>query len=338
MMADELFRPRTYEFLQDRKVLVTGGSGFIGQNIVQALVTLGCDVLNVDNKLPRYGKLYSNTIKCSILDSEGLGQIYSDFSPSLSLHLAARTDLHGKTYRDYPENVQGVTNVVKAVNECGSVERAIYFSSRLVFDIQHKPRHLFDYKPSTPYGASKVLGESIVRSQASGSVPWMILRPTSIWGEYFDIPYRNFFDSIRAKRYLHPRNLSIQKSFGYVGNSVFQVLSLISANLQEFHGKVYFLADYTPIDVLAFADEVSRVMSRPPIPLIPLSSMRLLALLGDGLSALGYKNPPLTTFRLNNLTTDMLYDLSAEEALTGPLPYSTSDGIVRTVKWLESLY
>ena len=64
--------------------------------------------------------------------------------------------------------------------------------------------------------------------------------------------------------------------------------------------------------------------------------MRILAQAGDLLVKSGLKNFPLTTFRLNNMTTENVVNIEPIMSLTGQLPFSISDGIERTVRWLKN--
>src|SRR5205085_2909989 len=139
-------------------------------------------------------------------------------------HMGARTDLDGQTLDDYSANTLGVQNVIDAIHEAGTVRRAVYASTRFVFNHGVVPRHDYDYSPHTVYGQSKVKTEEIVRSQPQGCVPWVIIRPTSIWGPWFDTPYKEFFLTVAANRYLHPGSLRLPKTYGYVGNVVHQIV------------------------------------------------------------------------------------------------------------------
>lgn len=72
------------------------------------------------------------------------------------IHLAARTDLRGVTLQDYDANMSGVSNVLAAINEAGSVQRAIFASSMYVCEPGYMPKDFEDYAPHTLYGESKV--------------------------------------------------------------------------------------------------------------------------------------------------------------------------------------
>ena len=62
--------------------------------------------------------------------------------------------------------------------------------------------------------------------------------------------------------------------------------------------------------------------------------MKSIALAGDVLKKLGMSNPPLTSFRLNNLLTPMHYDLSATTAVAGRAPYTLDEGVQKTAEWI----
>ena len=174
-------------------------------------------------------------------------------------HLAARTDLGGATLADYAANTRGVENLIDAASSSATIRRVMFASSRLVCKIGYQPAADDDYCPSTVYGESKAIGERVVRARAASAAwDWIIVRPTSIWGPWFGVPYRVFFDAVARGRYVHPRGRRIAKSFGYVGNTVHQLLALASAPSADLHARTLYLADYPPIDVLAGTGDSGR--------------------------------------------------------------------------------
>ena len=90
------------------------------------------------------------------------------------------------------------------------------------------------------------------------------------------------------------------------------------------------MSDFEPIEVLSFANLVSSEVNLPPIRELPYFSLKLIAKVGDALETVSTINAPLTSFRLNNLVTNMVYDLSAEKAICGDLPFTSIDGIKNT--------
>ena len=210
-----------------RRLLVTGGSGFIGTNVVDAFLRDGHVVLNADTTPPRTAALLSTWHEVDILDPVALQNAFTSFRPDLVIHLAAKTVLNERTdLEHYAANIQGVQNVIEAVQASGGVERTFFASSRLVFRLGHIPKDDLDYNPSTLYGLSKVRGEQLVRAAGPSLGTWTIVRPTGIWGPWFGVPYRDFFRSIERGRYVHPRGRDARKSYGYVENTVHQLQRL----------------------------------------------------------------------------------------------------------------
>lgn len=317
------------------RVLVTGGSGFIGTNLVDALMARGQEVVNLDIKPPVPESHRRVWQQVDIRDERRLTAAVASAACDTIVHLAARTDLNGRNLADYASNVQGVENVIDAAAKAG-VRRVLFASSRLVCRIGYQPTSDTDFQPTTPYGESKVAGERIVRDQVGNAFEWAIFRPTSIWGPWFHIPYRNFFDAVRHGRYVHPTGVRVRKSFGYVGNSVHQLLGLVEAPAERIQARMFYLADYEPIEVLDWGSRVSRAFNAAPIRQVPFGVLKAAALSGDLLSTLGWKSVPLTSFRLDNLVTEMLHDTSPLQAVCGSLPFAIDDAVAETVNWMRA--
>lgn len=318
------------------RIIITGGSGFIGSNLIDHFVGRRDEVINFDISSPRNTAHNAYWRSGDLLDGEGLRSLVRDFAPEVIFHMAARTDLEGRSVGDYAANTVGVKNLISAVEGLSSLRRIVFASSRLVCRIGYEPKDDFDYCPTTPYGESKVIGEKLVRNAFSClPCPALIVRPTSIWGPWFDVPYKTFFLSIARGRYVHPGSARILKSFGFVGNTIHELVRLMDAPADAVAGKTLYLADYPPIDVAVMANSIQHALGGAPIKTAPIGILRSAAWAGDFLKMLGWKNPPLTSFRLDNLLTPMVHDLEPLRAVVGGLPYSMDDGVRITVEWLR---
>jgi len=136
-------------------------------------------------------------------------------------------------------------------------------------------------------------------------------------------------------RYVHPAGLRIRKSYGYVGNSVYQLERLIDAAPREVDGRVFWLADYPPIEVAAWAAEIRRCAGLGSVRSVPTWVLQAGGRAGDLLARLGMSDPPLTSFRVDNLLTEMVYDSGSTEHIAGELPFTMADGVRATVEWLR---
>lgn len=316
------------------RVLVTGGSGFIGTNLVGAYMSAGVTVTSLDIAQPRDPEQRDVWVRADVRNLDNLRAAVDAARPTHVYHLAARTDLDGATIDDYEANVGGVANVIKVLREAeGTVLRTVFASSRLVCRIGYQPTADDDYLPTTPYGASKVQTERLVR--AATDLPWVMVRPTSIWGPWFGVPYRDFFMSIARGHYVHPAGRRIEKSFGFVGNTIWQLHRLMTAPEADVLGRTLYLGDDPPIEVHGLARRISATMGRRPPRSVPLGALSVVARAGD-LAARAHIRAPLTSFRLANLLTPMVFDLGTLMRISGPLPFDEAAGVSTTVDWMRS--
>lgn len=108
------------------KILITGGSGFIGTNLIEHfLLNQNLELLSIDIEKPKITAHNRIWKQINICDKESVVSIFRAFQPEMVIHLAARTDLRGATLQDYDANMSGVSNVLAAINEAGSVQRAV---------------------------------------------------------------------------------------------------------------------------------------------------------------------------------------------------------------------
>jgi len=318
------------------RILVTGGSGFIGTNYVEFLLRDGkAEFINLDSKSPRniaHKKFWND---CDILDASRLEEIIKDFKPTHVVHLAAKTGVDEKQLSKFAANIDGVENMVRILRGVLSVKRAIFTSSLLVCRMGYIPKDDADYKPTTLYGQSKVYGEQIVRSANDLPYAWTIIRPISVWGPWAEEPYKTFFLSVAHNWYFHIGSGHYKRSMGYVENMVHQIQQLLVAPVEKVDKKVFYLGDSPPVDLYEFANEIQKVLGVRKIGHLPLWAVKLAAKSGDVLKAMGCKKFSLTSFRLNNIRTEYVFDLQPIMDIAAPLPYDFKTGIKRTIQWMR---
>lgn len=311
-------------------ILITGGSGFIGTNLVEHFLQRGHAVLNLDAREPRNKAHLAFWKRADLLDKASLSAAMAGFGPTHVVHLAARTDLTGVDVAAYAVNNLGTRNLVETLAAQSTVKRVLFTSTMLVCRPGHIPVSEWDYSYTTFYGESKKLMEEELREMGH-RYQWCIIRPTSIWGPWFETPYKDFFDRVIARKMYNIRKRSATKTYGFVLNSVYQIEKLLFSDQGQ--GKVFYIGDEPPIPIDTWADEIAAAIGAPAIPSLPYSVFRLVALAGDLAGRLGIPFP-MTSFRLRNMTTDNILPLAGLFEITGPCPYQRREGIDITMKWL----
>jgi GlcNAc-P-P-Und epimerase len=313
------------------KIIITGGSGFIGTSLIEKFQINGFEIMNIDIKKPQKKSHNQYWKNIDINDLNNLEKSFVNFNPDYIVHLAARTDLDGESIDDYKSNIKGVENLMMVLRKLNKLKKVIITSSMLVCKSGYKPKNFKDYNPDTVYGESKVLTEKKVWENMP-NCDWAIIRPTSIWGPWFGAPYKNFFELILAKKYFHIGNKGCTKTYGYIGNSIYQIEKILMSKTIDLSNKVFYLGD-NPTNIEEWANEIGEEINIK-IKKMPFILIKCLAYFGDFLKLFKF-NFPMSSFRLKNMTTDNIFDLDETYKLAPETPFSRKDGIKKTLDWLS---
>jgi len=166
-----------------KKIIITGGSGFIGSNLINYFLKKNYFIINID-KLSYSGAQYNLDsvniknyifIKSDINNKKTIIKTLNKFKPSIVFNLAAET--HVDRSIDGPEpfihsNINGVFNLLESIRlynkKSSQKTKLIHVSTDEVYgDIINKSKRAdenYPYKPSSPYAASKASADHLVRS------------------------------------------------------------------------------------------------------------------------------------------------------------------------------
>jgi UDP-glucose 4-epimerase len=171
------------------RVLVTGGAGFIGGNLVHVLINSGMDVGVIDDfSTGSMANIHPAAWLRSmdILDP-GLDAAVADFAPDAVVHLAAQAYVTASIVdpdRDRAVNVDGTVAVARAAAAAGA-RRVLSASSAAVYGVPGSlPIREGDPKrPANPYGVSKLAAESALAEALVGTgVDFACMRFSNVYG------------------------------------------------------------------------------------------------------------------------------------------------------------
>lgn len=167
------------DFYKNKRVLVTGHTGFKGSWLVRMLTGAGAIVTGYAFKPPTNPNLYSlagiddkiNSVIGDIRDYNTLMSVFDEFRPEIVLHLAAQPivrDSYKNPRYTYETNVMGTVNVLECARLSGCVKSLLNVTTDKVYQNDEKPDHAFcEDEPLDgydPYSNSKSCSELVTHS------------------------------------------------------------------------------------------------------------------------------------------------------------------------------
>jgi UDP-glucose 4-epimerase len=173
-----------------QRAIVTGGAGFIGSHVVDALLAAGHEVTVIDDlSAGRASNVAPEAKLCQldIVDGEALQRLFEEVRPDSVYHLAAQASVTASVAdpaRDCAVNVQGTLNVVDVATKLGAPVSFTSTGGALYGDEAPLPTSEERIPaPLAPYGASKWAAEAYVNTWSlSSGVPHAVCRLGNVYG------------------------------------------------------------------------------------------------------------------------------------------------------------
>ena len=222
------------------RILVTGGLGFIGHNVVAQLEDLEHDVLIIDNMtdygvIPneelhqlieeRTSRISSVCHPYNITDGERLENVFRTFEPELVIHLASfprQKVVNANPTVGARSMIEGLLNLCELSSKY-EVKRFVYVSSSMVYgDFNDGTVECAFCKPQGQYAIMKLAGEQLVRDYGyKGCFDYTIVRPSAVYGPH-DVEDRvisKFFMAAMRDEVLKVNGATEKLDFTYVDDT-----------------------------------------------------------------------------------------------------------------------
>lgn len=319
------------------KILVTGGSGFIGSYFVELLAEQGHELVILDLIDPPNWYPAHTYCRGDIRDPAAVRRAL--LGCDRVVHLAAAHHDFGiehDTY--YAVNEQGSRVMCDAMDEIG-VKDITFYSTVATYGDASEPHHEeAETIPNSPYGGSKLKGEAVFHAwtDKGDGRRCLVIRPTVTFGVRNFANMYSLIRQIASGKYLEFGPGINIKSLSYVENIVDATLFLLAKPEGE-------LAPFEVFNYIDKPDLTSKQIShavfkslgkKPPGIVLPLWVGLVLALPFDIVIALTGKNLPISGARLKKLfhtQTKFEADKLATAGYTPKVPLT--EGIDRMVKW-----
>ncbi|UXD21595.1 dTDP-glucose 4,6-dehydratase [Ignicoccus pacificus DSM 13166] len=292
------------------RIVVTGGAGFMGSNLVEYLVNQGHEVVvfdkftyaaNINNLKEVLDKI--SIRKVDIADKEALMKAFDEVKPERVFHLAAETHVD-RSYK-YPEvfvrtNVQGTINMLEAARKF-DFELIVTSTDEVYGDRWGKPPCDEECKldPTNPYSASKATADMFINAYfKSYGINVKVVRPSNNYGprQYPEklIPRTIFRILNNLPPQIHGTGEQL-RDWLYVKDFCEGIVTVAEKGVK---GEIYNMPAGNERSVLEVVKTILRIMGKPEdwiefLPDRPYQDRRY-AMKGDKIRSLGWK--PKTPF------------------------------------------
>lgn len=316
------------------KIVVVGGSGFIGTRLVSRLMQQGHHVAIYD--LVASAAHPENVVVGDVRDTDALTQALAGADCVINLAAEHRDDIRPES-RYFDVNVNGAQSLVAAA-ERNSVSRIVFTSSAAVYGLdQPDPDESAPIAPVNAYGKSKAEAENVYRrwSAADASRALLIVRPSVVFGEGNQGNVYRLIEQIRRHRLLMIGDGTNRKSIAYVGNLVEFLCAWLNA-APGLH--LYNYADKPDKSIGELVATIRGLIGyrAVPRPAIPYRIALLIGHLCDGIAKITGKPLLISSVRVRKFCANTQINTAVLEQSGFKPPCSIDEGLAKMISAMNS--
>lgn len=314
--------------------LLTGSSGFIGQQLVSRLRKHGAIVRGVD-RVDEAPDALDECVQGDLCDPEVARQAVAGVDRILHL-AAARADWGLSEAEYYRDNLEATRVLIEAGQEEG-VKDWVFYSTVSVMGPSHEPlSEDAEFNPIEPYGASKADAERLFRQLAKDDpdARVLVIRPSAVYGPE-NPPDTNIYrliDAIYNRRFAMVGPGRALKSTSYIENLLAATVFLMERMERGLQTHIY--VDEPVLTTKTLVTRIHKFLDKtPPSWHIPLSVASPIAKISDFAADLTGIDFPITAARIEKFNRSTNFDASKIREEGFEPSVSNEEALRKTVEW-----
>lgn len=310
-----------------QKLFLTGGSGYVGRNIIRHFVAAGMPVV----------ALVRSAKSAEIVTALGAVPVIGDITDAnlaaamagcqLLVHAAADTN-HGRaTAQQLRTNIDGTRNVFQAARAAG-VSTALHISTESVLLdgsplLNANEEHSFPSHPAGAYSASKGEAEQLALALAAPGFKVVVLRPRFVWGRDDTTALPTLVGAAQSGQLAFIDGGRYRSSTTHIANLCHAIALALEKGRS---GQVYFITDGEPVQFRSFVTSLLKTQGiTAPDKSVPRWLLRGMALVGDALGNVsrGRIKFPITLQEFATSAVEVTLDITKARTELGYQPVIT---------------
>lgn len=314
------------------RVFLTGGSGYVGRNVIRHFVAKGwtvialartqpaCDTVSALGAIPFAGDLFSESLSNGMAGCRVL------------IHAAADTDHRSETERQRHTNCDGTQQVFEAAKHAG-ISRALLISTEsvlldgrpLVNATEDRP---YPRRPAGGYSRTKAQAERVALATVAPNFSVIVVRPRFVWGRDDTTALPELVSAVESAKFAWIAGGHYKTSVTHIANLCEGIAAAIEKGRS---GQAYFITDGPPVEFREFVSSLLRTQGfDAPDKSVPRWLVRAIGRIGNLAARLSGNrlNGPVTLQELATMSVEVTLDIEkARQELAYVPVMSTSAGL-----------